>query len=141
MMIERKGNIQQPEKYEQQKSEQKMRNIWDINIPLSQKQLTDKLNKCKIYFNYLSQLLNVQIEEPNEKAEVNKKEKSPQNKEEKEGEIKLFKTPSKPSQVKVEVKMKKLLISYQQMHVKMDKLCFSFERYILIKLNGIIEGK
>ena len=96
-MIERKGNIQQPEKYEQQKSEQKMRNIWDINIPLSQKQLTDKLNKCKIYFNYLSQLLNVQIEEPNEKAEVNKKEKSPQNKEEKEGQIKLFKTPSKPS--------------------------------------------
>ena len=70
-----------------------------------------------------------------------KKEKSPQNKEEKEGEIKLFKTPSKPSQVKVEVKMKKLLISYQQMHVKMGKLCFSFERYILIKLNGIIEGK
>ena len=70
-----------------------------------------------------------------------KKEKSPQNKEEKEGEIKLFKTSSKPSQVKVEVKIKKLLISYQQMHVKMDKLCFSFERYILIKLNGIIEGK
>ena len=70
-----------------------------------------------------------------------KKEKSPQNKEEKEGEIKLFKTPSKPSQVKVEVKMKKLLISYQQMHVKMEKLCFTFERYILIKLNGIIEGK
>ena len=70
-----------------------------------------------------------------------KKEKSPQNKEEKEGEIKLFKTPSKLSQVKVEVKMKKLLISYQQMHVKMEKLCFTFERYILIKLNGIIEGK
>ena len=118
-----------------------MRNIWNMKILLSQKQLTDKLNKCKTYFNYLSQLLNVQIEESNEKAEVNKKEKSPQNKEEKEGEIKLFKTPSKPSQVKVEVKMKKLLISYQQMHVKMEKLCFSFERYILIKLNGIIEGK
>ena len=118
-----------------------MRNIWNLKILLSQKQLADKLNKCKTYFNYLSQLLNVQIEESNEKAEVNKKEKSPQNKEEKEGEIKLFKTPSKPSQVKVEVKMKKLLISYQQMHVKIEKLCFSFERYILIKLNGIIEGK
>ena len=118
-----------------------MRNIWNLKILLSQKQLTDKLNKCKTYFNYLSQLLNVQIEESNEKAEVDKKEKSRQNKEEKEGEIKLFKTPSKLSQVKVEVKMKKLLISYQQMHVKMEKLCFTFERYILIKLNGIIEGK
>ena len=118
-----------------------MRNIWNMKILLSQKQLTDKLNKCKTYFNYLSQLLNVQIEESNEKAEVDKKEKSRQNKEEKEGEIKLFKTPSKLSQVKVEVKMKKLLISYQQMHVKMEKLCFTFERYILIKLNGIIEGK
>ena len=52
-----------------------MRNIWNLKILLSQKQLTDKLTKCKTYFNYLSQLLNVQIEESNEKAEVNKKRK------------------------------------------------------------------